>query len=97
MLKVVKLHGLALKCPLPVLRRLGLSSSSDMIWVCAKTPLTQIDGRGEQLMRTPMHARFIPVAYPIQARCIPPCSDHVFVAGILAHTRISESVSPCNV
>ena len=34
------------------------------VCACAKTPLTQFDGKGDHLMHTPIHTRFIPDAYP---------------------------------
>ena len=37
------------------------------IWACAKTPLAQFDRKGDHLIRTPMHARFIPDSHPMHA------------------------------
>ena len=58
----------------------GSSSSSESNEACAQTPRTQLDRKGDHLMRTPMHTRFMPDAYPMHTRCIPRCSDHVYVA-----------------
>ena len=64
------------------------------MWVWAQTPLTPFHRKGDHLIRTPMHTRCMPDAYPMRTRLIPRniprCSNHAYIAGTLACAHIHK-------